>query len=176
MRNYTRVYVPGGCYFFTVNLRVRQGNDLLVRHIKALREAVAATRRDHPFVIHAMVVLPDHLHALWRLPYGDPDFSTRWRLIKASFSRAVPAGERVTPSRARRGERGLWQRRFWEHLIRDERDWRQHVDYIHYNPVKHGHVPRPVDWPYSSLHRFIRAGWYEPEWGADADIRSMHLE
>jgi putative transposase len=175
MRSYTRLHVPGGCYFFTVNLHVRRDNDLLIRHIDALRAAVATVRRNHPFAIHAMVVLPDHLHAVWRLPPDDADFSTRWRLIKASFSRAVATGERITPSRARRGERGVWQRRFWEHLIRDECDWRRHVDYIHYNPVKHGHVPRAVEWPYSSLHRFIRAGWYEPDWGADDDVRALEL-
>lgn len=166
MRHYTRAHVPGGCYFFTVNLAVRGGNDLLSRHVGALREAMTVTRRNHPFAVHAVVVLPDHLHALWQLPPGDSDFSTRWRLIKARFSRSVSPGERITPSRARRGERGLWQRRFWEHVIRDQRDWQRHVDYIHYNPVKHGHVVRAVDWPYSSLHRYIRNGWVEPDWGA----------
>lgn len=176
MRTYTRAHAPGACYFFTVNLARRRGNDLLVRHIEALRASVATTRRDHPFAIDAMVVLPDHLHALWQLPEGDADFSTRWRLIKARFSRAVPAGEHITPSRARRGERGLWQRRFWEHLIRDERDWQRHVDYIHYNPVKHGHVSRAVDWPYSSLHRFIREGWRDPDWGAAEDVRMLAFE
>jgi len=112
MRTYTRAYVPGACYFFTVSLARRGGNDLLIRHIDALRDAVIATRRDHPFTVDAMVVLPDHLHALWQLPEGDADFSTRWGLIKARFSRSVPAGGRIAPSRARGGERGLWQRRF----------------------------------------------------------------
>jgi len=176
MRTYTRACVPGACYFFTVNLAHRRNHDLLVRHVGALRFAVAVTRRDHPFEIDAMVVLPDHLHALWQLPEGDADFSSRCRLIKARFSRAVPAGERIAPSRARRGERGLWQRRFWEHLIRDERDWQRHVDYIHYNPVKHGYVSRATDWPYSSLHRFVRTGWCDPDWGAAEDVRAMELE
>jgi len=176
MRKYTRVYVPGACYFFTVNLARRGDHDLLVRYVDALRAAVAATRRDHPFSIHAMVVLPDHLHALWQLPPGDADFSVRWRLIKTQFSRAVPRGERISPSRRRRGERGLWQRRFWEHLIRDERDWQRHVDYIHYNPVKHGHVARAEEWPFSSLHRFIREGRCEPGWGAADDVRSLDIE
>ena len=175
MRSYTRLYVPGGCYFFTVNLHVRRENDLLIRNIDALRAAVAGVRKSHPFAIHAMVVLPEHLHALWHMPPGDADFSKRWRLIKAAFTRALPADEPSTRSRARRGERAIWQRRFWEHLIRDEDDWRHHVDYIHYNPVKHGHVAHAFEWPYSSLHRLIRAGWYEPDWGAGEDVRAMDL-
>ena len=176
MRTYTRAYVPGGCYFFTVNLDRRRDADLLTRHIGALRSAFAVTRRDHPFALHALVVLPDHLHALWQLPPGDADFSTRWRLIKARFSRAVPAGEGVTASRVRRGERGVWQRRFWEHVIRDAGDWQRHVDYIHYNPVRHGYVRRAVDWPHSSLHRFIRRGWCEPDWAAPEEARDFELE
>ena len=175
MRTYQRVYIPGACYFFTVNLAHRRGNDLLVRHVGTLREAVAVTRSNHPFAIHAMVVLPDHLHALWQLPDGDADFSTRWRLIKARFARAVPGHETTDPSRARRGERGIWQRRFWEHSIRDARDWQRHMDYIHYNPVKHGHVERAIDWPYSSFHRHVRAGRYAPDWGASPAVREMDL-
>lgn len=176
MRTYTRLYTPGARYFFTLTLTNRGDNDLLIRHIKALRQAVAATRRDHPFAIDAMVVLPDHLHALWQLPEDDADFSTRWRLIKARFARAVPRQEHTSPSRRRRGERAIWQRRFWEHRIRDERDWRHHVDYIHYNPVKHGLVGRALDWPYSSFHRYVRAGCYEPDWGAAEAVRAMELE
>jgi putative transposase len=176
MRRYTRLYIPGACYFFTVNLARRQNTDLLTRHIDVLRTAFESVKRDHPFTLQAIVILPDHLHALWRLPDGDADFSTRWRLIKTRFSRNLEQGERITQSRARRGERGLWQRRFWEHLIRDERDWQQHVDYIHYNPVKHGFVSRPIDWPYSSLHRFVRDGWFEPDWAAAQPVCSMDLE
>ena len=176
MRTYTRLYTPGACYFFTLTLARRGDNDLLVRWIGALREAVAVTRRDHPFDIDAMVVLPDHLHALWQLPDGDADFSTRWRLIKARFARAVPRHERIPPSQVRRGERAVWQRRFWEHRVRDERDWQRHVHYIHFNPVKHGLVGRAVEWPYSSFHRYVRAGCYDPDWGAAEDVRSMELE
>ncbi len=110
----------------------------------------------HPFVIDAMVVMPDHLHCLWTLPENDGDFSTRWGLIKAGFSRQLAATERVSISRKSKGERGVWQRRFWEHLIRDELDFERHVDYIHYNPVKHGYVTRPVDWQFSSIHRYIK--------------------
>ncbi|MGQ0619738.1 MAG: REP-associated tyrosine transposase [Panacagrimonas sp.] len=176
MRTYTRARVAGGCYFFTVNLAERGGNDLLVRHIAELREAFRLTLRDHPFVIEAMVVLPDHLHCIWRLPENDSDFSTRWRLIKSRFSRLLPTGERISASRSRRDERGIWQRRFWEHLIRDERDWRNHVDYIHFNPVKHGLVARAVDWPHSSIHRFLREGIMEPHWAAGEAAVAMDRE
>ena len=176
MRTYTRTYIPGGCYFFTVNLERRRNTDLLVRHASALREAVTQVRRAHPFAVHAMVVLPDHLHALWRLPTGDADFSTRWRLIKAAFSRRLPEHERITPSRARSGERGVWQRRFWEHVVRDEGDWQRHVDYIHHNPVKHGHAERAVDWPYSSIHRYIQRGWCEVGWSASGEVVDLELE
>ena len=134
---YRRAYHAGATYFFTVNLADRSLR-LLVDHIDALRDAVRHVRRDHPFNIIAWVVLPDHLHAIWQLPDGDADFSTRWALIKANFSRRVPTGERIRDSRRQKGERGIWQRRFWEHLIRDDRDLQIHVDYIHFNPVKHG--------------------------------------
>lgn len=126
MRTYTRAKVPGGVYFFTVNLAERRGNDLLVRDIAALREAFRLTQRDHPFEMEAVVILPDHLHCLWRLPSHDADFPTRWRLIKARFSRLIEPGERVSASRSRKGERGIWQRRYWEHVIRDERDYARH--------------------------------------------------
>jgi putative transposase len=115
------------------------------------------------------VILPEHLHAIWVLPEGDDDFSTRWRQIKASFSRAMPKSERCSTSRLKKGERGIWQRRFWGHAIRDDLDYQRHVDYIHYNPVKHGHVQRVADWPYSSFHRFKRMGVYEEDWtGGDS--------
>jgi putative transposase len=122
MPNYRRAYVPGGCWFFTINLLERR-KTLLVDHVTALRKAVAATRESHPFKIDAFVVLPDHLHAIWQLPPGDYDFSTRWRLIKSRFAKALPKQERLSAVRAARTERGIWQRRFWEHLIRDEADY-----------------------------------------------------
>ena len=139
MTNYRRNFVPGGSYFFTVNLTDRQSR-LLTENIGALRTAFRYTRGRHPFTIDAIVVLPDHVHAVWTLPEGDCDFALRWRLIKSVFSRGVPAGERISQSRAARGERGIWQRRYWEHTLRDEGDFARHVDYIHYNPVKHGYV------------------------------------
>lgn len=170
MRTYTRARIPGATYFFTVNLAERHGNDLLTRHIDALREAFRLTKQAHPFAIEAMVVLPEHLHCLWRLPPDDNDFPMRWRLIKAYFSRMLPRGERVSASRMRKGERGIWQRRYWEHVIRDEQDLHRHIDYIHFNPVKHGHVVRAIDWPYSSFHRFLARGDYPADWAASLDV------
>ena len=152
MPNYRRVFVSGGCWFFTVNLLDRS-SCLLVERIDALREAVLETRRRHPFKIDAMVVLPDHIHAVWTLPEGDSNFPVRWRLIKIGFSKSLPKGERLTQTQRARGERGIWQRRYWEHLIRDEQDFAHHIDYCWLNPVKHGLVTHVEDWPYSSFHR-----------------------
>jgi putative transposase len=159
-------FIPGGGYFFTVNLSDRRRR-LLTEHIELLRRAVRRTQERHPFTIEAMVVLPDHLHAIWLLPEGDADFSMRWRLIKTEFSRALPAGERVSQSRADKGERGIWQRRYWEHTLRNAEDLARHTDYIHFNPVKHGHVGRVADWPYSSFHRMVREGIYPASWAGD---------
>src|SRR5271155_1404844 len=143
---------------------------LLTEHIDALRAAFRYARRLHPFTIDAVVVLPDRLHAIWTLPEGDADFALRWRLIKAMFSRHLPPGERVSLSRSRKGERGIWQRRYWEHSIRDEADLARHVDYIHFNPVKHGHAGWVGDWPYSSFHRMVHFEVYPPDWaGGPAD-------
>ncbi|MGH8561841.1 MAG: REP-associated tyrosine transposase, partial [Nevskiales bacterium] len=155
MRTYIRARISGALYFFTLTLAERHGNPLLTEHVSALREAFRQTRQDHPFDVKAIVILPDHLHCLWQLPPGDCDYSTRWRLVKAGFSAALPAHERVSASRQRKGERGIWQRRFWEHVIRDERDYERHFDYIHFNPVKHGYVENVRDWPYSSFHRWV---------------------
>ncbi|MDB5502986.1 MAG: hypothetical protein JWR89_2888 [Tardiphaga sp.] len=166
MPNYRRARVPGGCWFFTVTLLDRR-QTLLVDHIAALREAVALTRQNYPFEIDAFVVLPDHLHAIWTLPESDSDFSTRWRLIKTRFAKALPKQERLSAVRLARGERGIWQRRFWEHLIRDETDYARHVDYCYINPVKHGLVKRVSDWPHSSFHRDVRAGLVPEDWAGD---------
>ena len=163
--NYRRAWHPGGTYFFTVNLLQRQGNDLLVRHIEALRSSVTKVKQTHPFTIHAWVVMPEHLHCVIELPVGDDDFATRWRRIKSLFSQSLPATERRSPVRQRRGERGIWQRRYWEHLIRDEADFRAHMDYSHYNPVKHGWVQSVADWPYSTFHRCVVDGIYPADWG-----------
>ena len=166
MTNYRRNFLSGGSFFFTVNLAER-GLRLLTAHIDLLRQAFRDVRRRHPFDIDAIVVLPDHLHAVWTLPEDDADFALRWRLIKTIFSHGLAADERISASRAGKGERGLWQRRYWEHTIRDEGDLVRHVDYIHFNPVKHGHVTRVRDWPYSSFHRMVKLGIYPPDWAGD---------
>ena len=166
--DYRRSRTAGGCYFFTVNLLERRNNDLLVRHIDLLRLSVRKVMRSLPFHVDGWVVLPDHLHCIWTLPTGDDDFSGRWRLIRSHFSRSLPAGERRSPVRMARGERGIWQRRFWEHLIRDEEDYRRHMDYLHFNPVKHGYVQRVGDWPYSTFHRLVARGVYPADWAGTA--------
>ena len=168
MPNYRRASVPGGCWFFTVNLLERR-KTLLVDHIAFLGEAVATTHQDHPFTIDAFVVLPDHLHAVWTLPPDDHDFSMRWRLIKTRFARALPKRERLNAARVARHERGIWQRRFWEHLIRDEADYARHVEYCYINPLKHGLVARVRDWPNSSFHREVRAGLFSEDWAGAGD-------
>ncbi len=162
--DYRRYRVPGGCYFFTVNLLERRGNDLLIRHIDFLRDAVRLVRRSRPFTIDAWVVLPDHLHCVWTLPPDDDDFATRWRVIKTAFARNVPLGERRCDARLRKAERGLWQRRFWEHAIRDDDDFAAHVDYVHFNPVKHGYVREPAAWPYSTFKSAVQRGLYPESW------------
>jgi putative transposase len=168
MSNYRRAFIPGGCWFFTVNLLERR-KSLLVDHIALLRAAVAMTRQGHPFAIDAFVVLPDHLHAVLKLPPGDCDFSTRWRLIKSRFARALPKRERRSAVRVARHERGIWLRRFWEHLIRDEADYARHVEYCYINPLKHGLVTRVRDWPHSSFHRDVRAGLFPADWPGDSE-------
>jgi putative transposase len=165
---YRRADVAGGTYFFTVNLADRSSR-LLIEHVDCLRDAVRVVKRRRPFEIVAWVVLPDHLHAMWTLPGGDADFPGRWSLIKAGFSRAIVRSEDVSASRRGKRERGIWQRRFWEHLIRDEDDLHRHIDYVHINPVKHGHADRAADWPHSSIHRYVRAGWLTADWACDAE-------
>ena len=166
MPDYRRNRVPGGTYFFTVNLRDRRSN-LLVTHIQALRHAVRETRALMPFHIDAWVVLPEHLHCLWTLPEGDADFPGRWQAIKTAFTKSLPTGEARTPVMLRRGERGVWQRRYWEHTIRDERDYATHMDYIHCNPVKHGLVQHKAAWPYSTFRRCVSQGVYPTHWIGD---------
>ena len=164
MPDYRRAYHPGGTYFFTVNLLQRTGNDLLVCHIDTLRSVVKSVMMRHPFHIHGWVVLPDHLHCVIELPPDDMDFSMRWRLIKMEFSKLLPKTERRSKVRLKRGERGIWQRRFWEHLIRDEADYRAHMDYVHINPVKHGLVSRVCDWTFSTFHYLVKQGVYPDDW------------
>jgi len=164
MPNYIRAKFEGGYYFFTVVTQRRRQLFLTPSARDCLHEAIDLTRTNHPFETVAFCLLPDHLHCVWKLPAGDADFSTRWASIKGGFSRAYLRfqGPQSTPSpsRRRKGEAGLWQRRFWEHQIRDERDLQRHVDYIHYNPLKHGLVECLADWPFSTYHRYRREGFY----------------
>ena len=173
MPDYRRAWQPGGTYFFTVNLLQRSGNDLLVRRIDALREAIRRVRLRHPFTIHGWVVLPDHMHCVVELPAGDADFALRWRLIRSGFSKAMPAAEWRSPVRQRRGERGIWQRRYWEHLVRNEADFAAHMDYVHFNPVRHGLVARVADWPHSTFHRLVERGLYPPDWAGSAGCSGL---
>jgi putative transposase len=166
MVRYRRNFLSGGTFFITATLNDRSSH-VLVDYIGALRVALRLTRRHYPFGIDAMVVLPDHLHTIMTLPDGDADFSVRWSLIKRRFTHAlVSTGTRLP--RHRNGEAALWQRRFWEHTIRDDRDFERHVDYIHFNPVKHGLVCRVRDWPYSSFHRYVRLGVLAQDWGGES--------
>jgi putative transposase len=171
---YRRALTSGASYFFTVNLADRQ-QCFLVDYIEQLRMSVRKVKQSHAFTIDAMVILPDHLHAIWTLPEFDSDYSKRWSRIKANFSRSLPVNETISLSRSKKCERGIWQRRFWEHLIRDENDFNGHVDYIHINPVKHGYVSQCLDWPYSSFHRYVREGLLQPDWAGkfeDTDLKS----
>ncbi|MGC1548830.1 MAG: transposase [Rhodanobacter sp.] len=160
---YRRVVAAGGTYFFTVNLADRSSH-LLIERVDKLRDAVRTVRQRHPFDIVAWVVMPEHIHAIWTLPEGDANYSARWSRIKATFSRAIERHEVISLSRLRKGERGIWQRRFWEHQIRHESDLQHHIDYVHINPVKHGYVAHASDWPYSSIHTYIRQGMLAPDW------------
>ncbi len=159
---YRRNRVPGGTYFFTVTLADRCSRTL-VEHIDELRASFRAIRHERPFQIEAIVVLPDHLHTVWTLPENDTDYSSRWRAIKSRFTRRIRT-QGVPLQANSKGEYALWQRRYWEHTIRDEDDLKKHVDYIHYNPVKHGLVSRVTNWPYSSFHHYVRRGWLPRDW------------
>ena len=166
MVRYRRNFVAGGTYFFTATLVDRTSRTLL-NHVDALRQAFRKTRQSQPFVIDAVVVTPDHLHVVMTLPDGDADYTNRWRLIKRRFTEGV-AKTGVSLPRHRNGEYALWQRRFCKHTVRDERDFERHVDYIHFNPVKHGLVTRVGDWPHSSFHRYVRHGLLPRDWAGDS--------
>ena len=168
MPNYRRCTPAGGTWFFTVVIAERRER-LLTAHINALRDSWTWVKKRHPFTTNAVVVLPDHLHAIWTLPAGDSDFAMRWKLIKEGFSRRLPHGEPRNASRRRRSERGIWQRRYWEHVIRDHGDMASHVDYVHFNPVKHGYASRVAEWPHSSFHRFVRHGLLPADWASPPD-------
>ncbi|HEX9454582.1 MAG TPA: transposase [Candidatus Binatia bacterium] len=174
MPNYRRANIPGGRYFFTVKTFGRQSILTHERYRTALRQAIAEIRSTHPFDTIAWVLLPDHLHAIWRMPDNDADFSLRWSLIKQRVTRQYDDQlAALTQSRMKRREGTLWQRRFWEHTIRDETDLRHHIDYIHYNPVKHGYVTRVLDWPFSTFHRYVSQGIYPSDW-AQGEVTTDH--
>lgn len=176
---YRRAWCAGGWYFFTVVTYKRQPILTVPENISRLRMAFHHVKQKRPFGIDGIVVLPDHVHCVWRLPEEDRDFATRWRLIKHFFSRACFSLEE-TKSHSRKGkqERTVWQRRYWEHLIRNEEDWRRHMDYIHYNPVRHKLVARPCDWPHSSFQKVVKQGLYEWDWGSSEPetIEEMDFE
>ncbi len=172
MPNYRRLIVPGGEFFFTVNLLDRR-QSLLTDNIDKLRAAYGYVQKQHPFETIAICILPDHLHCIWRMSPGDGDYPLRWRLLKSRFTKSLPRSGDARAGR-RKGERGVWQRRFWEHLIRDGDDLDRHVDYIHWNPVKHGLVNDPADWPYSTYKE------WKKETGRPIDIpredwKPLHL-
>jgi putative transposase len=172
MTEYRRNFVKGGSYFFTVALADRSQR-LLVQHIDSLREAFRCVKAEHSFVLDAMVVLPEHLHCIWTLPTGDANYPDRWRRIKAAFSRSLPDCNFRSRSKILKGERGIWQRRYWEHTLRNEDDWRRHMDYIHYNPVKHQHVARVANWPYSTFHRYVEVGTYPRDWAGSGQPNNV---
>ena len=167
VRSFMPQYIraKGSVFFFTVVLAQRPSN-LLIDEIDRLRRIYKLIQQRHPFETIAICILPDHIHALWALPESDADFSTRWSLIKSGFSRGLDARTR-SASKVGKREKGVWQRRYWQHAVRDEADFERHVDYIHYNPVKHGHVTRVVDQPHSSFHRYVERRILAPDWGGE---------
>ena len=169
MGNYLRNYVPGGTFFFTVVTEQRRRFLTSPLARRCLRQAVRIEKAKRPFDLFAIVLLPDHLHAVWVLPEADADFSVRWRKIKEGFTRAYLAAGgregRPRPWRIRHGQRAIWQPRFWEHTCRNEADLKRCVDYLHWNPVKHGLASRVIDYPWSSFHRFVGLGEYPEDWG-----------
>ncbi|MGI0481813.1 REP-associated tyrosine transposase [Geminocystis sp. CENA526] len=169
---YRRTQIQGGTYFFTVVTYNRHPILCYPDNIQLLREAFAYAMKRYPFIIDAIVILPDHLHCIWTLPEGDGDFSTRWRLIKSYFSRKCERKYQgqISKSRQKKQEKAIWQRRFWEHFIRDEQDFINHVDYIHYNPVHHGLVKAVKDWQYSSFDRYVKQEMYDRDWGISENI------
>ena len=164
---YRRAFIPGGSFFFTLVTEKRCAIFNNERNVDTLRAAFANIKAQRPFDIDAIVIMPDHLHCIWTLPPGDLDFATRWRLIKTWFTKHCDPRLRPAPNKSRQSkqEQAIWQHRYWEHALRDEADFARHVDYIHYNPVKHKHVAAPGDWPHSSFRRYVEAGVYPTDWG-----------
>ncbi|MGE4001770.1 MAG: transposase [Planctomycetaceae bacterium] len=182
MADYRRYRVAGGTYFFTVVTRARAPIFQQDAARRILGDKLRECQTRWPFEMTAIVLLPEHLHAIWTLPPADDDYPKRWAWIKKEFTKdwlAAGGSERPMPdARQKRGDRGVWQPRYWEHTIPDEQDFDQHLDYLHYNPVKHGHVACPKDWPHSSFHRWVKKGVYEPDWGCSRNglLRFSNLD
>ncbi len=164
---YRRAFIPRGSFFFTLVTERRRPIFARADVVAVLRESILRVRRSRPFELDAIVVLPDHMHCIWTLPPGDADFATRWRLIKTWFTKHCDPALRPQPDKSRVGrrEQALWQHRYWEHALRDGQDFERHVDYIHYNPVKHGYASSPMEWQHSSFRRYVEAGARDPAWG-----------
>jgi putative transposase len=171
--NYRRAKTKGGTYFFTVVTHARKKILCYEKNIKLIKDAFKNVIKEHPFTLDAFVLLPDHFHCVWTLPENDNDFSTRLRLTKSYFTRKCNDRykTKASNSRAKKKEQSIWQRRFWEHRIRDEKDYEAHVDYIHFNPVKHGYVNSPHEWKHSTFHRYVEKGIYGTDWGANEEIK-----
>ena len=180
MPEYRRASAEGGTFFFTVVTYDRRPILCLEKSRGILRSVIRQVAKSHPFLVNAWVVLPDHMHCLWTLPEGDKDFSVRWALIKRGFTAGLrtaladkaASGMEAAPglSMERHREGTVWQRRFWEHQIRDEKDYAAHMEYIHFNPVKHGLVESPKDWPYSTFHQYVARGLYDHHWGSGGNL------
>jgi putative transposase len=173
MSNYRRAYIPGGTYFFTVVTYKRKPILCSPSAIQRLKDSFNYTKEKHPFSIEGLVILPDHIHCIWQLPEKDSDFSKRWNMIKRHFSLGM------TKDTNHRREKNIWQRRFWEHAVRDEKDFQRCLDYIYYNPVKHGYVQKPLDWIYSTFKRDVAKGFYSKDWGSNEEphnIKTINCE
>lgn len=164
---YRRAFTPGGSFFFTVVTEKRRPLLASAQSVDILRNAFRTVRSTRPFAVDAMVVLPDHLHCIWTLPLDDADYAIRWRQIKTWFTKHGDPAWRAEPNRARtmKREQALWQHRYWEHALRNEADFARHVEYIHYNPVKHGYATSAMEWPYSSFQHYVAADIYPADWG-----------
>ena len=175
MPEYRRIRTKGATYFFTVVAYQRQRILCLRKSLEAMQRVFADVASRLPFRTDAWVILPDHMHVVWTLPEGDSDYSTRWDILKKDLTKDLrclaDADAASTTSRVRHRDGTVWQRRFWEHQIRDEPDYRTHLDYIHFNPVKHGFTASPKDWQHSSFHKWVARGAYEEDWGSDGDVR-----
>ena len=172
MPNYRRIYIKGGTYFFTLVTVNRKPLLKSPAHVNILKQAFVTTKDAHPFTMNAIVILPDHLHCIWTLPNDDDNFSKRWQQIKAEFTKQMRLNNFISTNES------VWQPRFWEHLIKDENDLKNHIDYIHYNPVKHGLANSPKEWKHSTFRKYVRNGWYDENWGKSIpkNIETMEFE